>query len=998
MYKALRKKLGTSISELEMPEHYQISKWLNKPKHSEEEIGIIISFVEVDMDVDLNLDPVEINPEIPDLVLEEPKITSFDSMLLEKQKTDYVLFGFGKTEVNQIKYAVIEGAELSLVDETFKKSDIDISEVDLPVLGTKPKLYKANTVFKLPSINEIELLKPSSEIRNIELLHPVSETRNIELLEPSSETENIELLQPSSVIKEVDITEPETVTEDIEFTSFNSGSANVVLESVETETIDIEYHIPIEDSENIDFSYDGLKVSTVIFQYIPEDTADVDFKVPEPEIIDHLAKLIPEIYKIDLLSLDDMSPAEILDETLQKEYEILDKAPKIISVNLSNFFESEILSVNYTSPLTADPSNTQPFKKGLYISTPDINEFSLNITELESDDTYITNDIIDDKEDNADYKYYKRLIEPSLKIDEVLKNKIFNRLYPYQRIGSEFLTECEFALLTDEYGLGKTIETVGAIKLLWNKRTIQSALIITDDLSIGDESLNESLNSIEGWIGVVKQFAPELILSIINENDPIEKWQSASNVFITTYSELNRQISNNTLSKRILKSFDCLVLDDIHEKLEDSSDIENILAAEFEPYYYWLLSSIPEDYIQQDIKALFNRDDLFILGRSKAIVKNDTPEIIRKDYWLKLTEIQKTEYEEKFASIREELSDILFLGDPFRFQANVFRALHDLQQIYNFSSESKTAPKTDLIIKHLNLISKWEKKVIIFTQFEKFGFNKIEKLLKKNNITFVKLTPSMNPDELNEVISKSEEDDNMFVYLCSIKTSGLKFQLPKVSYIINFDQWWNPASVWSMEKKILSAERHEALTIINYFIKDTYDSGLQSYLNKQGLTDKNLVGHLTSESYQKMINEADWTEILKLTAPGDNGAEKVIKPELTGYSTIEEVTQKMSFILTLLGFTINEMETGLQNYGTYIYAERDEAGTKIKVMAKCIFTDFLNAEAIQFHLKDEKFTKDTNKRLLITSGRVDENYINTNSRVTIIDVNKLNTFANRFGL
>ena len=70
------------------------------------------------------------------------------------------------------------------------------------------------------------------------------------------------------------------------------------------------------------------------------------------------------------------------------------------------------------------------------------------------------------------------LLEPPLSFDFEHFIGLPNELYPFQRDGVRFLAERESALLGDEMGMGKTVQCIVAMRLLFQSGRVQSALLV----------------------------------------------------------------------------------------------------------------------------------------------------------------------------------------------------------------------------------------------------------------------------------------------------------------------------------------------------------------------------------------------------------------------------------------------------------------------------------------------------------------------------------------
>ena len=172
------------------------------------------------------------------------------------------------------------------------------------------------------------------------------------------------------------------------------------------------------------------------------------------------------------------------------------------------------------------------------------------------------------------------------------------------------------------------------------------------------------------------------------------------------------------------------------------------------PKYLWVLSSVPEKSVMSKVNKFF-KDKITIkdtLGRSKKDVENEIPEITWQNRWQTLDEEQLEEYNDAYSSAKEKVQWFLESGNPLRFNANVFTLLHQLKQVCNFSEKKGKSRKTSELIRQVSAIAESNKKVVVFSQYDKAGTKKIEELFKKNSIKYFSYAPGMSTKEMETVL------------------------------------------------------------------------------------------------------------------------------------------------------------------------------------------------------------------------------------------------------
>jgi SNF2 family DNA or RNA helicase len=137
---------------------------------------------------------------------------------------------------------------------------------------------------------------------------------------------------------------------------------------------------------------------------------------------------------------------------------------------------------------------------------------------------------------------------PPLSLEFPKELDFYRELRGYQKQGISWLVDQPSALLADEIGTGKTVQTVNALRLLFRQGKIRSALIVCPPAVIGSIDLTVETGSSEGWSGHFYHWASEeLEVAVIRGGSQDQRklaWKRSSHIYITTYETLLRDIAS----------------------------------------------------------------------------------------------------------------------------------------------------------------------------------------------------------------------------------------------------------------------------------------------------------------------------------------------------------------------------------------------------------------------------------------------------------------------
>ncbi|GAG01891.1 unnamed protein product, partial [marine sediment metagenome] len=122
--------------------------------------------------------------------------------------------------------------------------------------------------------------------------------------------------------------------------------------------------------------------------------------------------------------------------------------------------------------------------------------------------------------------------------------------YPYQWKGIEFLVERDGALLGDDMGTGKTVQSIIAMRLLFQRGDVKSALIVCP------------LSVLTHWDRELERWSPNLHVTVVRGNKEHRKycWYYTTHVWITTYDTLRQDMTSN--EAELKDKFDLVILDE----------------------------------------------------------------------------------------------------------------------------------------------------------------------------------------------------------------------------------------------------------------------------------------------------------------------------------------------------------------------------------------------------------------------------------------------------
>ena len=437
---------------------------------------------------------------------------------------------------------------------------------------------------------------------------------------------------------------------------------------------------------------------------------------------------------------------------------------------------------------------------------------------------------------NEDYKKIVTNLDKNQINEMQLPEELSNTLRYYQKTGFKWLKTLDKykfgGILADDMGLGKTIQILSVILDYVNNYSIQNEIIN------GQESLNKKKPSLViapssltlNWKNEAKKFAKDLKVLVIRGN--LQERKHLINILqdydlvITSYDLLKRDIE---MYKEKDYTFRFIIADEaqylknsntqnaksIKELKADTryaltgTPIENSLAELWSIfdfimpgylYTYKKFKTLYEIPIVKDedanaMEKLRTLIEPFVLRRTKKEVLTELPDKEVTVLESEMQEEQQQLYLSYLSNVKEDVANLLQDNTYGKNQIKVLAALTRLRQICchpslfikDYQGESS---KLEQCMEIIDEATNGGHKILLFSSYTSM-LGIIENELKARNIKYFKLTGATKVDERINLVDEFNSNDEIKVFLISLKAGGTGLNLTGADMVIHYDPWWN---------------------------------------------------------------------------------------------------------------------------------------------------------------------------------------------------------------
>ena len=464
-------------------------------------------------------------------------------------------------------------------------------------------------------------------------------------------------------------------------------------------------------------------------------------------------------------------------------------------------------------------------------------------------------------------------------------------LREYQKNGFQWLQTLEKynlgGILADDMGLGKTIQVIALLQK-YNEET-ENAL---PSIVIAPSSL--TLN----WKNEVNKFAPTLNTLVINGNLELRKEKIKNikkyNLIITSYDLLKRDLelyekenivfkysiadeaqyikNSNTQNAKALKSINsetkfALTGTPIENSLAELWSIFDYIMPEYLFKYkkFKQLYEIPivKENDVESMKKLKMLIEPFILRRTKKEVLTELPEKTITILNNEMEDEQQKIYLSYLAKAKQEAMQEIEINGVEKSHIKILALLTRLRQIcchpglfledYNQDS-SKLKQCIEIIKDGIEA----GHKILLFSGYTSM-FEIIEKELLKEDINYYKLTGKTNVSERVELVEDFNQNENVKVFLISLKAGGTGLNLTGADMVIHYDPWWNiSAENQATDRAYRIGQKHN-VQVYKLITKNSIEEKIYELQKKKSKLINNVLSTETT-----FINKLSKDEIMKL--------------------------------------------------------------------------------------------------------------------------------------
>lgn len=462
-------------------------------------------------------------------------------------------------------------------------------------------------------------------------------------------------------------------------------------------------------------------------------------------------------------------------------------------------------------------------------------------------------------------------------------------LRDYQKVGFNWLKVLDKynfgGILADEMGLGKTIQLIAMFLDAKNTSKNRETSIVVCPSSL-------YLN----WENEINKFAPDLDVVVINgqARERKEKIQKINNydVAITSYDMLKRDIeeytkynfryvvadeaqyikNNNTQNAKALKK-----LNGITKFALTGTPIENSLAELWSifdfcmPGYLYSYSKFKENYespiIKDSNQSVMEKLRMqvmpFILRRVKKEVLKELPEKTETVLYSDMETEQRKVYESYLLKAKEDMEE---LSETSGFEKNKIKILalitklrqiccHPSLFVSNYDGESA---KLNQCLEVVNDAISSGHKVLLFSQFTSM-LDIIKKELDKRKIEYMELTGKTKADDRIDMVNKFNIENNVNLFLISLKAGGTGLNLVGADVVIHFDPWWNLSVQNQATDRAHRIGQKKNVQVFKLIAKDTIEEKIEKLQEKK----MNIANKIVKEG-ESFINKMSKEDIMKL--------------------------------------------------------------------------------------------------------------------------------------
>ncbi|MBD3224151.1 MAG: serine/threonine protein kinase, partial [Caldithrix sp.] len=470
--------------------------------------------------------------------------------------------------------------------------------------------------------------------------------------------------------------------------------------------------------------------------------------------------------------------------------------------------------------------------------------------------------------------------------DYAIPDNFQGTLRDYQKAGFDwmnFLKEFSFGgILADDMGLGKTIQALILLQNEINKAPKSNNLIVAPT------------SVIYNWVSELEKFTPTIKYLVhygTRRSKDIRRLKRYP-LIVTTYGHMRRDIkflkdihfhyaildeSQNIKNPTSETSKAVRLLDAGNRLALTGTPVENNtmdLWSQFAFINPGLLGEqifFKENFMrpiekEQNVQVAASLKRLiypFILRRTKEDVAKELPEKVENVVYSPMFEEQQRLYNKWRDSYRQSLEEEINSKGLNKSKFKVLEGLTRLRQIACHpelvdSRFVESVGKYEALIEMVEEIISENHKVLIFSQFVKM-LQIMRRHLDGNNIPYSYLDGTTK--DRRKPVDEFQNNDNIKIFLISLKAGGTGLNLTAADYVIHYDPWWNPAVEMQATDRAYRIGQTRRVFAYKLISKDSVEEKIVKLQTKKRALVDSLI--TTEDAFFKSLSKKDILELFE---------------------------------------------------------------------------------------------------------------------------------------